>query len=154
MWTLCILIFFTAVRLLIQLLILVKKRPKIHRDIAQVEVVNKIAQVEVVNTVKRGKAWMEARAAEQFRAENDRKVVNKKINFPSSTFSFVLFLGEGKKRDEGAHTDCSQLPLWREQEGTRGGGCVQGPGDLCHRGDGTCGSRGKRRYCRSGGSKF
>ena len=76
MWTLCILIFFTAVRLLIQPLILVKKRPKIHCDIAQVGVVNKIAQVEVVNTVKRGKAWMEARAAEQFRAENDRKVVN------------------------------------------------------------------------------
>ena len=47
-----------------------------HCDIAQIEVVNKIAQVEVVNTVKRGKAWMEARAAEQFRAENDRKVVN------------------------------------------------------------------------------
>ena len=33
------------------------------------------SEVDVVNTVRRGKAWMEARAAEQFRAENDRKVL-------------------------------------------------------------------------------
>ena len=33
-----------------------------------------------MNTVKRGKAWMEARAAEQFRAENDRKVSKHRFN--------------------------------------------------------------------------
>ena len=63
--------------------------------------------------------WIqEARAAEQFRAENDRKVFLSVF----CTFLVMIFLeGEREECNEGADTNCSQLPVWRGQKSARRG---------------------------------
>jgi len=73
------------------------------------------SEVEVVNTVKRGKAWMEERAAEQFRAENDRKVRERNAMKEPTPIALSFLYGGAKKVQGEADVTKNQEILITEQ---------------------------------------
>merc|ERR1712105_38303 len=73
------------------------------------------SEVEVVNTVRRGKAWMEARAAEQFRAENDRKVRERNAMKEPTPIALSFLYGGAKKVQGEADVTSNQEILITEQ---------------------------------------
>jgi len=73
------------------------------------------SEVDVVNTVRRGKAWMEARAAEQFRAENDRKVRERNAMKEPTPIALSFLYGGAKKVQGEADVTTNQEILITEQ---------------------------------------
>ena len=61
-----------------------------------------------MNTVRRGRAWIEARAAEQFRAENDSKVMIKMVQSVFCTFPIYSFV---KVRERNAMKEPTPIAL-------------------------------------------
>ena len=61
-----------------------------------------------MNTVRRGRAWIEARAAEQFRAENDSKVMIKMVQSVFCTFPICSFV---KVRERNAMKEPTPIAL-------------------------------------------
>jgi len=84
------------------------------------------SEVDVVNTVRRGKAWMEARAAEQFRAENDRKVRERNaMKEPTPIALSFLYGGAKKVQGEADVTKNQEILITEQMEAIEAGEIVK-----------------------------